>query len=54
MANNFFKVKCKCKNEQIIFKKASSVVRCLVCNEVLAEPTGGHADIKAEIVSKVS
>jgi len=50
MANEFVKVKCKCKNEQIIFKRVSTVVKCLVCNEVLAEPTGGNADIKAEIV----
>ncbi len=55
MANNFVKVKCKCKNEQIIFKRASSVVKCLVCNEILAEPTGGQANIKAEIINpKVS
>lgn len=55
MANDFIKVKCKCKNEQVIFKRASTVVKCLVCNEVLAEPRGGNADIKAEIVNpKVS
>jgi len=51
MANDFVKVKCKCKNEQIIFKRAASVVKCLVCEEILAESTGGNANIKAEIVN---
>ena len=55
MANDFIKVKCKCKNEQVIFKRASTLVKCLVCNEVLAHPTGGIAEVKAEIInSKVS
>jgi len=51
MASKFVRVKCeKCKNEQVIFGKASIEVACLVCNEVLATPTGGFADIKAKIV----
>ena len=55
MANEFVKVRCKCKNEQIIFKRVSTEVKCLVCSEVLAEPSGGNAKIKAEIVNpKVS
>lgn len=49
--SRFLRVVCpKCKNEQIIFDKASTVVKCLVCNRVLAEPTGGKAGIKARIV----
>ncbi len=49
--SKFLKVKCKkCNNEQIIFNKASSVVKCLVCGEVLAVPTGGKANIKTSIV----
>ncbi|MCD6590487.1 MAG: 30S ribosomal protein S27e [Candidatus Aenigmarchaeota archaeon] len=55
MASKFVKVKCKkCKNEQIIFEKASLAVKCLVCGELLAEPTGGKAVIKAEIIKAVS
>lgn len=47
--SRFVKVKCaKCKNEQIIFDKAATVVKCLVCGEELAKPTGGKA-----IVDKV-
>jgi len=51
MAGKFLKVRCKkCKNEQIIFNKASTVVRCLVCGSILAKPTGGKAKIRATIL----
>jgi small subunit ribosomal protein S27e len=50
MSGKFIKVKCKCKNEQVIFEKPSSQVKCLVCKEVLAEPSGGKAEIRATIV----
>ncbi len=49
--SKFLEVVCpKCKNEQIIFNKASKPVTCLVCGNVLAEPTGGMSVIKAKIV----
>ncbi len=49
--SKFLKVKCKkCKNEQIVFNKAATQVKCLVCSAVLAEPTGGKAEIKTSIV----
>ena len=49
--SKFLKVICsKCKNEQIIFNKASTYVKCLVCNEELAEPRGGKAKIKAKVI----
>ncbi len=51
MASEFVRVKCtKCKNEQSIFSKCSNVVKCLVCGEVLAEPTGGKTNIKAKVL----
>ena len=55
MANSeFLKVKCeKCKNEQVIFSRASTLVKCLVCGIVLAEPRGGETDIKAKIIEKM-
>ena len=54
MVSKFLKVKCKkCKNEQVIFEKSAGVVKCLVCGEVLAEPTGGKAKIKSENISEV-
>ncbi len=49
--SHFYKVRCpKCGNEQIIFSHASMKVKCLVCGEILAEPTGGKAKIYGEIV----
>ncbi len=49
--SKFIKIKCKkCKNEQILFNKASMKIKCLVCNAVLAEPTGGKAKINASVV----
>jgi small subunit ribosomal protein S27e len=49
--SKFIKVRCpKCKNEQIIFGKSNSIVKCLVCDKVLSEPTGGKGRIKARIL----
>ena len=46
--SKFVKIRCpKCKNEQIMFGKASSKVMCLVCGKVLAEPSGGKSRAKA-------
>jgi small subunit ribosomal protein S27e len=48
----FYRVKCPdCENEQVVFEKASTVVDCGVCGHILAEPTGGKANIKAEILA---
>ncbi len=53
MVSKFLKVKCKkCKNEQVVFEKSASAVKCLVCGEVLVEPTGGKGKIKSEDVSE--
>lgn len=49
--SKFLKVTCsKCKNEQIIFNKAASNVKCLVCGSELAESRGGKAKIKAKVL----
>jgi small subunit ribosomal protein S27e len=49
--SKFIKVRCnKCKNEQIIFGKAASEIKCLVCGNVLAVPTGGKTKIKAKVL----
>ena len=51
---SFVKVRChKCGNEQTIFGRASTEVKCLKCNEVIAIPRGGKAAIKAEIIELV-
>ncbi len=53
--SRFLKVQCeKCKNEQIIFNKPAMVVKCLVCENVLAEPTGGVGNIKAKVLKIIS
>jgi small subunit ribosomal protein S27e len=49
--SKFIKVRCsKCKNEQIIFGNASTLVQCLVCSKELAYPTGGKAKIAARVL----
>jgi small subunit ribosomal protein S27e len=50
-SSRFVKLRChKCKNEQIIFGKATSEVNCLICNQIIASPTGGKVRIKARIL----
>jgi small subunit ribosomal protein S27e len=49
--SKFIKVRCpKCKNEQIVFGKSASPVKCLVCDKDLAEPTGGKTRVKARVL----
>ena len=48
--SKFIKVRCKCKNEQIIFGKASTEIKCLVCNQVISNPSGGKARIKSKVL----
>ena len=49
--SSFVKVRCTtCKNEQILFGSASSVVTCLVSDKELARPTGGNAEILAQVL----
>ncbi|MEM1506975.1 MAG: 30S ribosomal protein S27e [Candidatus Bathyarchaeia archaeon] len=51
--SSFIQVKCaECGNEQTIFSHVSSIVRCNICGAILAEPTGGKANVKGEIVAK--
>lgn len=53
--SRFVKIKCnKCKNEQIIFGKPSTPVKCLVCGEILAEPKGGKGKINGQILEVLS
>jgi small subunit ribosomal protein S27e len=49
--SKFVKIRCpKCKNEQVMFGKASTIVKCLVCGKILAEPKGGKAKVKARVL----
>ncbi|MBS3760011.1 30S ribosomal protein S27e [Halodesulfurarchaeum sp.] len=54
MPGSFLHVECPdCENEQTIFEKASSEVTCAVCGTTLATPTGGIADLDAEVLEVV-
>lgn len=49
--SRFIRVKCeKCNNSQIIFNKPAHDVNCLSCKEILAQATGGTANIKAKVL----
>jgi small subunit ribosomal protein S27e len=48
--SRFLRVRCECGNEQNIFGNSSSTVRCIVCNRVLAEPTGSRAKVHGKIL----
>ncbi|MBC7100623.1 30S ribosomal protein S27e [Methanothermobacter tenebrarum] len=49
--SNFLRVKClDCGNQQIVFDRAASYVKCIICGKTLVEPTGGKANIKAQIL----
>lgn len=51
--SSFLRVRCECKNEQIIFERTATLVHCLVCNAVIAKPTGGKAKILARTLEAV-
>ncbi len=53
--SEFVKVRCNnCKNEQVIFGKSSTKVKCLVCGEPLADTLGGKTNIKAKVLEVLS
>ena len=48
--SKFLKIVCpRCYNNQIIFGKASSAVKCSKCNKELIKTTGGKARVKARV-----
>jgi small subunit ribosomal protein S27e len=50
--SKFVKIRCpKCKNEQVVFGKTATKVACHMCQEVLAEPTGGKTRFSQQIVN---
>ncbi len=50
----FLKVKCAgCGNEQTIFSNANRDVKCLACNNILAESKGGKVKLKAKVVKEM-
>lgn len=54
MAGNFIRAECEeCGNQQVIFSRPSEEVQCLVCSTVLAQPTGGQAELNAQVVEEL-
>ncbi len=52
--SHFLKVRCgDCSNEQVIFNRPASMVKCQVCGATLAEPRGGEGMVKAEVLAKL-
>jgi small subunit ribosomal protein S27e len=50
--SRFLRVRCiSCESEQIIFNHTKTIVKCLTCEEILAEPTGGKAKIHGAIMA---
>ena len=50
--SKFLLVKCKCKNEQVVFSRPATDIRCLVCGEILCKSGGGQAEIKAKVIKE--
>ena len=49
--SRFLRVKCPdCGSEQIVFDSATIVVKCNICDGILAEPRGGKAELRGEII----
>lgn len=48
--SKFFSVRCKCGQKAVVYSNAASQVKCGACGTVLANPTGGRANIKAKIM----
>jgi len=52
--SRFLRVKCDdCGNEQVIFDRAATVIKCLVCDRVLAEPRSSKVMVKTKILEVV-
>jgi small subunit ribosomal protein S27e len=50
--SRFFRVRCiSCDSEQIVFSHSTNEVKCQMCGETLAEPTGGKANIHGSVVA---
>jgi len=48
--SKFLRVRCaRCRNIQIVFGKASTRVKCMGCNILMAKTSGGKAKIKAHV-----
>ena len=52
--SGFLLVQCnKCGNEQIIFSSTTLDIKCKNCETILAEKTGGKANINGTVLRRV-
>ncbi len=52
--SKFIKIKCQdCGNEQVVFNKPATMVRCLVCGKTLVEPKGGLGKLNGKLVERL-
>jgi small subunit ribosomal protein S27e len=51
--SKFLLVKHDCGNEQYVFDNTKTEVNCLMCNKVLAKPTGGHSLVFGKILKVI-
>ncbi|MEM1535526.1 MAG: 30S ribosomal protein S27e [Candidatus Pacearchaeota archaeon] len=49
-SNIWLTVKCKCGNVQVVYGKATTIVKCNKCSAILAEPRASRARIKARVL----
>ncbi len=53
--SKFLRVACrKCKNEQVVFSKAATLVKCMKCDAELVVPAGGESEIKGKVLQQLS
>jgi small subunit ribosomal protein S27e len=49
--SRFLKVRCnQCSNEQIVFEKTASNVKCRMCGRTIIRSTGGKGEVLGEII----
>jgi len=54
MARNFYRVSCsECGNEQTVFSRTATQVDCMICSTAIAKPTGGKAELNADIIKEL-
>ncbi len=53
LEKSFVKIKCPdCGSETITYIRASTEVKCQVCNTTIAKPTGGKIVVNGEITGE--
>ncbi len=53
-SSQFLSVECKkCNNSMVVYSHTTSKIYCKVCNELLAENTGGKAIIYGKIIKRL-